>query len=81
MLNAGSANWQQCGAMEYLARMSPSSAKRLAAAARASVLCVLHAQGQVQLEARCAGVQKGLGSERAMSDVVNGLSRSTSCRP
>ena len=37
------------------------------------MLCVLQAQGQVQLEARCAGVKQGLGSEGTMSKLyVNG---------
>src|SRR5207302_1100248 len=37
------------------------------------VLCVLQETGQVQLEARCAGVQKGLGSEGTMTKLyVNG---------
>ena len=31
------------------------------------MLCVLQAQGQVQLEARCAGVKQGLGSEGTMT--------------
>ena len=37
-------------------------------------LRALQAQGQVQLEARCAGVQAGLGSEGTMTKLyVNGI--------
>src|SRR5580698_8667136 len=60
MFNAGVGNWQQCGAMEYFGQdesiAGVAAGKRLAAAGAKNVLCVLQAQGQVQLEARCAGV-------------------------
>ncbi len=80
MLNAGSANWQQCGAMEYFGQdetiAGVAAGKRLAQEDAKHVLCVLHAQGQVQLEARCAGVRQGLGSEGTMTKVyVNGQSQ------
>ena len=71
MFNAGVNNWQQCGAMEYFGQDETvagiAAGKRLAAAGAKQVLCVLQAQGQVQLEARCAGVKQGLGSEGTMS--------------
>jgi simple sugar transport system substrate-binding protein len=71
MFNAGVNNWQQCGAMEYFGQDETvagiAAGKRLAAAGAKHVLCVLQAQGQVQLEARCAGVQQGLGSEGTMT--------------
>ena len=81
MFNAGSANWQQCGAMEYFGQdetiAGVAAGKRLAAAGKKNVLCVLHAQGQVQLEDRCAGVKQGLGSEGTMTKLyVNGESPS-----
>ena len=81
MFNAGSANWQQCGAMEYFGQdetiAGVAAGKRLAAAGKKTVLCVLHAQGQVQLEDRCAGVKQGLGSEGTMTKLyVNGESPS-----
>jgi simple sugar transport system substrate-binding protein len=44
-----------------------AAGKRLAAAGKKNVLCVLQDQGQAQLEARCAGVKQGLGSEGTMS--------------
>jgi simple sugar transport system substrate-binding protein len=71
MFNAGVNNWQQCGAMEYFGQDETvagiAAGKRLAAVGAKHVLCVLQAQGQVQLEARCAGVQQGLGSEGTMT--------------
>ena len=77
MFNAGVTNWQQCGGMEYFGQdeaiAGVAAGKRLAAAGAKNVLCVLQAQGQVQLEARCAGVKQGLGSEGTMSKLyVNG---------
>ena len=77
MFNAGVLNWQQCGGMEYFGQdeavAGVAAGKRLAAAGAKNVLCVLQAQGQVQLEARCAGVKQGLGSEGTMSKLyVNG---------
>jgi simple sugar transport system substrate-binding protein len=77
MFNAGISNWQQCGGMEYFGSdeniAGQTAGKRLAAAGAKHVLCVLQAQGQVQLEARCTGVQTGLGSEGTMTKLyVNG---------
>jgi simple sugar transport system substrate-binding protein len=81
MFNAGIGNWQACGAMEYFGSDESvaglAAGKRLAAAGAKNVLCVLQAQGQVQLEARCAGVQQGLGSEGTMTKLyVNGTDNS-----
>src|ERR1700753_2820387 len=81
MFNAGVLNWQACGAMEYFGQdeaiAGVAAGKRLAAAGAKNVLCVLQAQGQVQLEARCAGVKQGLGSEGTMTKLyVNGTDNS-----
>jgi simple sugar transport system substrate-binding protein len=81
MFNAGVANWQQCGGMEYFGQDESiaglAAGKRLAAAGAKHVLCVLQAQGQVQLEARCSGVAQGLGSEGTMTKLyVNGTDNS-----
>ena len=81
MFNAGINNWQSCGAMEYFGSdetvAGTAAGKRLAAAGAKNVLCVLQAQGQVQLEARCAGVEAGLGSEGTMTKLyVNGTDNS-----
>src|SRR5215469_2350545 len=81
MFNAGYSNYQSCGGMEYFGQDEAiaglAAGKRLAAAGKKNVLCVLQAQGQAQLEARCAGVQEGLGSEGTMSKLyVNGVDNS-----
>jgi simple sugar transport system substrate-binding protein len=77
MFNAGVANWQQCGGMSYFGQDEAiaglAAGKRLAQAGAKHVLCVLQETGQVQLEARCNGVQKGLGSAGTMTKLyVNG---------
>ena len=81
MFNAGYTNYQTCGGMEYFGQdeaiAGVAAGKRLAAAGKKNVLCVLQAQGQAQLEARCAGVKEGLGSEGTMSKLyVNGVDNS-----
>ena len=81
MFNAGISNWQSCGAMEYFGSdetvAGTAAGKRLAAAGAKNVLCVLQAQGQIQLESRCAGVKAGLGSEGTMTKLyVNGTDNS-----
>jgi simple sugar transport system substrate-binding protein len=82
MFNAGVSNWQQCGGMSFFGQdesiAGVAAGKRLAAAGAKHVLCVLQAQGQVQLEARCAGVKQGLGSEGTMTKLyVNGTDNSS----
>ncbi len=71
MFNAGYSNYQTCGGMEYFGQdeqvAGVAAGKRLAAAGKKNVLCVEQMQGQAQLEARCAGVKIGLGSEGTMS--------------
>src|SRR5215472_9015957 len=80
MFNAGVATWQQCGGLQYFGQdesiAGEAAGKRLAAAGAKHVLCVLQEQGQVQLEARCAGVQKGLGSATMTKLYVNGRNQS-----
>jgi simple sugar transport system substrate-binding protein len=77
MFNAGVTSWQTCGGMMFFGQDESvaglAAGKRLAAAGAKNVLCVLQAQGQVQLEARCAGVKQGVGSEGTVSKLyVNG---------
>jgi len=66
MLNAGFADWQSCGAMEYFGQdeiiAGTAAGKRIAAAGDKNVLCVLQEQSNIALEERCAGVKQGLGS-------------------
>jgi simple sugar transport system substrate-binding protein len=77
MFNAGFANWQQCGAMEYFGQDETiagiAAGKRLAATGAKHVLCVVQTQGQIQLEERCAGVTQGFGSAGTVTKTyVNG---------
>lgn len=81
MFNAGEANWQACGAMTYFGQdelvAGVAAGKRLAAAGAKNVLCVLQAQGQSQLEARCIGVKQGLNGEGTMTKLyVDGTDNS-----
>ena len=81
MFNAGVDNWQQCGGMEYFGQdetiAGVAAGKRLASENAKKVLCVLQAQGQVQLEARCSGVKQGLGSAGTMEKLyVDGTNNS-----
>ena len=73
MFNAGYLNYQACGGMEYFGQdetiAGQAAGKRLASAGAKHVLCVLQAQGQVQLEARCAGVVQGFGSAGTVTKV------------
>jgi simple sugar transport system substrate-binding protein len=81
MFNAGVSNWQQCGGMSYFGQDETiagiAAGKRLASEGAKKVLCVLQAQGQVQLEARCDGVKQGLGSSGTMEKLyVDGTNNS-----
>jgi simple sugar transport system substrate-binding protein len=77
MFNAGFANWQQCGAMEYFGQDETiagiAAGQRMAKAGVKHVLCVVQTQGQLQLEERCAGVVQGFGSAGTVTKTyVNG---------
>jgi simple sugar transport system substrate-binding protein len=71
MFNAGFANWQQCGAMEYFGQDETiagiAAGQRMAKEGAKHVLCVIQMQGQIQLEERCAGVKQGFGSAGAVT--------------
>jgi simple sugar transport system substrate-binding protein len=73
--NAGFNDWTKTPALMYFgqdeALAGQAAGKRLGDEGAKKVLCVLQAQGQVQLEARCGGVQKGL-SGTAEKLYVNG---------
>lgn len=61
--NAGLDAWQDAGALMYFGQdeslAGDAAGKRLGDEGAKKILCVLQAQGQVQLEARCDGVKKG----------------------
>jgi simple sugar transport system substrate-binding protein len=64
-LNSGIENWKSMGVLEYFGQdegiTGEAVGRRLAQESAKKVLCVIHEQGHVGLEARCAGVKKGLG--------------------
>jgi simple sugar transport system substrate-binding protein len=61
--NAGVSDWQGTGALMYFGQdetvAGEAAGKRLSEDGYKKALCVVQTQGQVQLEARCAGVKNG----------------------
>ncbi len=62
--NSGIGSWKEMGAQMYFGSdedlAGETAGKRLADAGAKKALCVIQEQGHVALEARCAGVKKGL---------------------
>ncbi len=75
-LNAGYDAWKRLGALVYIgqdeALAGRTAGQRLSREGAKHVLCVIQSQGQVQLEARCMGVQQGLKTGRSEKIYVNG---------
>lgn len=65
--NAGVDSWQDSGALMFFGQdesfSGEAAGERLKKEGAEKVLCVLQAQGQVQLEARCDGVAEGFGGK------------------
>lgn len=65
--NAGRETYPDWGAMMYFGQdeaiAGRAAGERLKAEGAGKVLCVIQAQGQSQLEARCNGVREGFGGE------------------
>lgn len=61
--NSGFTNWSEMGVPEYFGQdetlAGQTAGERLTDEGVKNVLCVIQEQGQVQLEARCAGVKAG----------------------
>jgi simple sugar transport system substrate-binding protein len=74
--NAGFDAWKRLGIPMYIgqdeALAGRAAGQRLSAMGAKHALCVIQFQGQVQLEARCVGVQQGLTSGRSEKIYVNG---------
>jgi simple sugar transport system substrate-binding protein len=72
-LNSGIENWKSMGVLEYFGQdegvTGEAVGQRLAQEGAKKVLCVIHEQGNVSLEARCAGVKKGLGGAATVENV------------
>ena len=63
-LNSGFDAWQKLGVQQYVGQdaniAGQAAGQRLAAEGARKVLCVIHEQGNVSLEARCAGIKETL---------------------
>ncbi len=62
-LNAGYDRWKELGVQQYFGQdetiAGEAAGRRLTSDGAKKVLCVIHEQGNVSLESRCAGVEKG----------------------
>ncbi len=74
--NAGFDAWKRLGIPMYIGQdemlAGRAAGQRLSQEGARHVLCVIQSQGEVQLEARCAGVQQGLTNGRTEKIYVNG---------
>lgn len=74
--NAGFDAWKRLGISMYIGQdetlAGRAAGQRLSQEGAHHVLCVIQSQGQVQLEARCTGVQQGLANGRTEKIYVNG---------
>jgi simple sugar transport system substrate-binding protein len=74
--NAGITSFEQSGALDYFGSdetvAGQTAGKRAATDGAKHVLCVIQEQGQVQLEARCNGVQQGFSGGKYDKIYVNG---------
>jgi len=74
--NAGITSFEGSGVLAYFGSdetvAGQTAGKRAAADGAKHVLCVVQEQGQVQLEARCDGVQQGFGGGKYDKIYVNG---------
>ncbi len=74
--NAGFDAWKRLGIPIYIGQDETAAGRaagaRLSSEGAKHVLCVIQFQGQVQLEARCKGVQEGLTGGRSEKIYVNG---------
>lgn len=74
--NAGFDAWKALGIPMYIGQdeelAGRTAGQRLTGEGAKNVLCVVQFQGQVQLEARCKGLQEGLSGARSEKIYVNG---------
>lgn len=75
-LNAGMGEYQKYGLTGFFGQdetvAGTAAGERLAQEGKKNVLCVIHEQGNSSQEARCAGVEKGLGGGHVELLYVNG---------
>lgn len=74
--NAGVNDYKRLGIQQYFGQdetvAGQQAGQRLASEGAKHVLCVIQTQGQVQLEARCAGAKQGMSSGTVENLNVNG---------
>ena len=72
-LNAGFDVWKKMGVQQYFgqdeALSGRTAGERLGADGAKKVLCIIHEQGNVSLESRCAGVAQGFKGETVVLNV------------
>ena len=72
-LNAGFDQWQKLGVQQYFGQdeaiSGQAAGKRLRDEGARKVLCIIHEQGNVSLESRCAGVRQGFGGQVELINV------------
>ncbi|MEJ3744708.1 substrate-binding domain-containing protein [Actinomycetes bacterium KLBMP 9797] len=72
-LNSGIENWKSMGVLEYFGQderlTGEAVGQRLGSEGAKRVLCVIHEQGNVSLEARCEGVRRGAGGGVTVENV------------
>lgn len=71
--NSGFDNWKQMGVQEYFGQdeklAGVTAGERLTADGAKKALCIIQEQGQVALEARCAGVTQGFKGQTELLNV------------
>ena len=85
-LNAGFDLWKGMGVQQYFGQDESLSGRtageRLTSDGAKKVLCIVHEQGNVSLEARCAGVAQGFkGSTEVLNVNSKDMARSTQPSP
>ncbi len=72
-LNSGFDQWQGMGVQQFFGQdeniAGEAAGKRLADENAEHVLCIVHEQGNVSLESRCDGVEKGLGGTATLERI------------
>lgn len=72
-LNAGFDVWKEMGVQQYFGQdetlSGRSAGERLTTDGAKKVLCIIHEQGNVSLESRCAGVAQGFDGETVVLNV------------
>ena len=75
-LNSGASAWQKVGAQQFFGQdedvAGRATGERLASEGAKKVLCLVHEQGNISLESRCAGITAALKGGTVENLYVNG---------